>query len=264
MSPLWRDRLIVGLTPARLMAVRLGKGLHPRPISHCDVRLDGADPATPWRSGLAAFGELVRDAQWQTAHVEFVLSSHFVRYAVIPGDPNAQSEDERSALGTIIFRKTFGALCQDWHITLSDARKGLPTLGAAIPSDLIKDLRAGVSKHSGICSIRPDLTDAFNRIADDLKHGSAIFVLVESGRVTIGRVADGGWTSVVSRPTPIDDAHACARVLAEDMELSPFSENTAIWIRDLTGTAVIPAEMSGQVRTVPPPWPDHPAAPWLA
>ncbi|MFH1870221.1 MAG: hypothetical protein ABIK82_03330 [Pseudomonadota bacterium] len=260
MSPLWRDRLIVGLTPARLKAVRLGKGLHPRPISQCDVRLNGAEPAAPWRSGLAAFRELVRDAQWQTAHVEFVLSSHFVRYAVIPGDPSAQSEEERSVLGAIIFRKTFGALSQDWHIALSDARKGLPTLGAAIPSDLIKDLRTSVGKHSGICSIRPDLTDAFNRIADDVKHGSAIFVLIDSGRVTIGRVADGGWTSVVSRPAPIDDALACARVLAEDMELCPFPENAAIWIRDLTGMSVFPAEMSGQVRTVPPPWPGHLAA----
>jgi len=262
-SPLWRDRLIVGLAPQRLTAIRIGRGLRPRPIRHYEVRLD-ADSTTPWRPGLAAFQELVRDAQWQTPGVDFVLSSDFVRYAVIPGDPNVQSEEERVALGALVFRKTFGTLCQDWRITLSEARKGASTLGAAIPSALIEDLRSGIGKQCRIRSIRPDLMEAFNRIGEGLKNGPAIFALVESGRVTIGKVADGAWTSIVSRLTPTDDADALAAVLEEGAALCPFPANAPLWIRDLTGAAVVPAGMSGRVRVVPARWPDHPAATFLA
>lgn len=260
MSPLWRDRLIVGLAPQRLTAIRLGKGLHPRPVRQCEVGLEADDPATPWRPGLAAYQKLVRDAQWQTPSVDFVLSSHFVRYAVIPGDPGAQTEEERATLGSIVFRKTFGTLCQDWRITQSGARRGVSTLGAAIPTGLIDELRAGADKHASIHSIRPNLMEAFNRIADTLQSNSATFVLVELGRVTIGRVADGAWISIVSRATPLDDAQACARLLAEEAELCPFAENAALWMCDLTGTAVVPADLSGRVRTVPVPWPGLPAA----
>ncbi|MCX7180944.1 MAG: hypothetical protein NTX56_19980 [Proteobacteria bacterium] len=263
MSPLWRDRLIVGLAPERLTAVRLGKGLHPRPIRQCEVRLE-ADSTTPWRPGVTAFQDLVRDTQWQTAGIEFVLSSHFVRYAVIPGDPNAQTANERTALGAIVFRKTFGNLCQDWSITLSETPKGLSTLGAAIPSGLLEDLLASVGKHCRIHSIRPDLMEAFNRFGESLKDRPAIFALVEPGRATIAQVADGAWKSITSRLTPTDDANAFAHVLEEEAALCPFPENAALWIRDLTGTAVISAEMAGRIRPVPAPWPGHPAAAFLA
>ena len=263
MSPLWRDRLIVGLAPDRLTAVRLGRGLRPRPIRQCEVRLD-ADSTTPWRPCLAAFHDLVRDAKWQTASIDFVLSSHFVRYAVIPGDPHAQTADERAALGVIVFRKTFGSLCKNWRITLSESPKGLSTLAAAIPSGLLEDLRASVGKGSRIHSIRPDLMETFNRVGASLKDSLAIFALVESGRVTIAHVADGAWKSSTSRLVPLDDANAFAHVLEEEAALCPFPENAAIWIRDLTGTTAIPADMTGRVRPVPVLWPGHPAAAFLA
>lgn len=259
MSPLWRDRLIVGLAPHRLTAVRLGRGLQPHVVRQCEVRLDAEDSATPWRPGLAAFHELVRDAQWQTASVDVVLSSHFVRYAVIPGDPNAQTKEERAALGAVVFRKTFGTLCQDWTLTLSETRKGSSTLGAAIPGGLIAELRASIDKRTRLRSIRPDLMDAFNRVAENVEGKAAIFVLVESGRITLGRIANGAWTSIVSRPTSIGDEEACARLLAEEAELCPFGENAALCICDLTGSAVVPDSLSGRVHTVPAPWPGHPA-----
>lgn len=259
MSLLWRDRLIVGLSPLRLTVLRLGGGLYRRQIRQCEVSLEADDSATSWRPSLTAFQELVRDVQWQTTSVDFILSSHFVRYAVIPGDPNTQTEDERAALGAIVFRKTFGTLCQDWAITLSETQRGVSTLGAAIPKPLIEGLRAGVDKSTNIRSIRPDLMDSFNRVVKNVSSNPAIFLLVEPGRVTLGRIADDAWTSIVSRATPIDDTQACARLLAEEAELCPFAENAVIWIRDLTGLAVWPMELSGRVRTVPAPWPGNSA-----
>lgn len=264
MSPLWRDRLIVGLAPQRLTAIRLGMGLHPRPIRQCEVNLKADDSIMSWRPGLAAFQELIRDAQWQTASVEFVLSSHFVRYAVIPGDPNTQTDEERAALGAVVFRKTFGTLCHDWIITLSETRKGLSTLGAAIPSRLFEDLRACVGKGCRIHSIHPDLMEAFNRVGEDLNGSPVIFALVEFRRATIGHVADGAWKSIVSRLTPASDVNAFAHVLEEEAAICPFPENATLWIRDLTGTVVIPTEMVERVRPVPAPWPGHPAAAFLA
>lgn len=259
MSPLWRDRLIVGLSPQRLTAVRLGRGLYPRPIRQCEVSLEIDDSGTSWRPGLTAFQELIRDAQWQATSVDFVLSSHFVRYAVIPNDPNAQTQDERAALGVIVFRKAFGTLCHNWTITLGETQKGVSTLGAAIPEPLIEGLRASVGKYARTRSIRPDLMDAFNRVVKNVGSNPAIFLLVEPGRVTLGRIADDAWTSIVSRATPIDDTQACARFLAEEAELCPFAENAVLWIRDLTGSSVLPAELSQRVRTVPAPWPSYSA-----
>ncbi|MCE9569964.1 MAG: hypothetical protein K8R10_08175 [Rhodocyclales bacterium] len=263
MSPLWRDRLVIGLAPDRLTAVRLGKGVRPHPVASHDVRLN-ADATTLWRPGLAALQDLLRDTRWQTSSVELVLSSHFVRYAIIPGDPTKQAADDRAALGSIVFRHTFGNLCQDWHIVQSDAPKDRATLGAAAPSRLLTDLRATIGKRSTLRSIRPDVMEAFNRIAEHVGSDPAIFVLVEGGRVTIARIADNEWKSVTSRLAPFEDLGAVARLLSEEAELCPFPGNALLWLRDLTGSATLPPEMTARVRAIPPRWNGHSASSLLA
>jgi hypothetical protein len=227
------------------------------------VPLD-ADPVTAWQPGLAALEELRGDPQWQTTGIEFVLSSHFVRYAVIPADPNGQTETEQAALSAIVFRQTYGKLCEDWPTTVSETRKSSSTLGAAIPPGLLQDLRAQTGRHSSICSIRPNLMEAFNRISDELQRGPAIFALVEPGRTTIARVADGAWQAIFSRLMPVDDSQAFPRVMEEEATLRPVPDGTELWIRDPAGIAVIPTEWTGRVRTVPGPWSAHPATAFAA
>jgi hypothetical protein len=254
---------VVGLSPDRLTAVRLGKGLHPHPVASHDVRLD-ADATTLWGPGLAALQDLLGDAQWQTASVEFVLSSHFVRYAIIPGDSTKQAAEDRAALGSIVFRQAFGNLCQDWHIIQSDAPKGRATLGAAAPSKLLTDLRLAIGKRGALHSIRPDVMEAFNRIAEHVGSDPAIFVLVEAGRVTIARITENEWKSVTSRLAPVEDPGAVARLLAEDAALCPIPGNALFWLRDLTGSATLPPEMAARVRAIPPRWNGHSASSLLA
>jgi hypothetical protein len=254
---------VVGLAPDRLTAVRLGKGVRPHPVASHDVILD-RDATTPWGPGLAALQDIVRDAQWQTSSVELVLSSHFVRYAIIPGDPTRQASDDRAALASIVFRKAFGNLCQDWRIIQSEAPKGRATLGAATPSRLLTDLRAAIGKRGTLCSIRPDVMEAFNRIAEQVGADPAIFVLVETGRVTIGRIADNEWRSMTSRLAPVVDPEAVAQLLSEEAALCPFPGNALLWLRDLTGSATLPPEMAARVRAIPPRWNGHSASSLLA
>jgi hypothetical protein len=262
-SPLWRDRLIVNLAPEQLTVVRLGAGFRPRPIRQYAAQLD-VDSTTPWRPALTAFNELIDDAQWKTTGIEIVLSSHFVRYAVIPGDPSLRNARERDALGGIIFRKAFGNLCQDWQITISGGQLGSAALGAATPSKLLDELSTGIGRRARIHSIKPDLMEAFNRINNPLARSQAVIALFEPGKATIAQVADGAWKSIASRIIPPDDPSAFTRVLQEESVLRPFTDGTSLWVRDLTGTAAIPDALAGRVRTIPTRWPGHAAGSLLA
>ena len=243
--------------------VRLGRGWNPRPVRHQEIKLT-PDVANPWKPSVDAFRELVRDPSWNTADINVVLSSHLVRYAVIPGDPNAQTAEEQAELGAIVFRKTFGNLCKDWRITQSSASKNTSTLGVAAPAGLLDALHVSVGRQQTIRSLRPNLMDAFNRIAEPIGRDPAIIVLVETGRITVGQVDDDAWKSIFSRVTSPDDTLGLVKVLAEEAIRCPFSPQAALWIRDLTGTAVVPAELASRVRPIPVAWLESPAAALLA
>lgn len=169
MSRLWRTDLAVGLCPERL-------------VLRDEVRPVGGD----------ALAELRRIAG--KAQVKVVLSSHFVRYTVLPWSAALASEDEWRALAQHSFVSTYGTAATAWEVRVSRSSKGSTRVATAIDGELLQVLR----DIPGIVSIQPYLMAAFNARRAHLR-GPAWFVLQEPGRLTLSRLDSAGWQAIRCR-----------------------------------------------------------------
>lgn len=247
MSPLWRDAVTVGVAPTGISALRHRRGL--RPILAASERL----PVTADADSTAIAAELPKlfeRPEWQHCDVRFVLSSHFVRYAVVPGNPAVRTEAERAAFAQVAFEKIYGTLARDWDIRLSPAGRNEATLACGIDRALLAALR-GIETPSvrRVTAIRPHLMCAFNAIADRLNAGPAAIALAEPARITLAFVKSGQWLAVSSRTFDEANGDALQQALGEQAALLGMEAGGSLWLNDLAGRCALPAESAWKVQS---------------
>lgn len=234
MSPSWRSRLVLGLAPDRLTALRYGPGLTPRQVAHTDVELPKAQSDQPgqWHGALAALPDLLRKIAKPGISVDVVLSNHWVHYAVLPGDPGLRRATDLHALATIVFDKHYGALSREWELKVSPTRRGQPMMASGVPRELLESLRAACSGEVRLRAIQPALMPAANRVRRHLDRGHAIVALIETGRVTVAHCHDGAWRQVISRS---GEGSVITALLGELQALHGVPAGGQVWLTDLTG-----------------------------
>lgn len=166
----WQAELRVGLCPGRLV---LAAGV--RPVE--------SNPVT----------ELARVAQGRKLSV--VLSSHFVRYAVLPWSEALGSEEEWLAFARHTFSSVYGAAADSWHCRVSPAGREEPRLASAIDAALLESLRA----LPRVASVQPYLMSAFNARRRLLEGKDGWLVVQEPGRLTLALVKGGRWRAARTR-----------------------------------------------------------------
>lgn len=169
MLPPWRDELRVGLCPERLV---LASAIQPTQ----------GDP-------VASLKKLVGR---RPVHV--VLSSHYVRYAVLAWSSALRSRDDWLDYARHIFTSTYGAAAMDWRLRVSGSGRA-PRVASAVDAALFESLRA----LPGLVSVQPYLMAAFNARRRAFGKGTRWLVLQESGRLTLALIADGLWAFVRTR-----------------------------------------------------------------
>jgi hypothetical protein len=230
-SPSLRERLVVGLSPAGVQLARYGRGLRPRLVDSATVPC--ADSAAePWRPAVEALvRELPRHAAARPV-CEVVLSNHFVRYQLLPWRPELRSRDERAALAQAQYRSVFGPATQGWTLRLAPAEFGATTLACAVDRALVEAL-AGVLKSAGVrpAAIEPYLAAAFNRWRLQLKSPPFWLLLLEPGRLWVGRMGSSGWSSVSARRIGADVVTETLAVLTQEAAVSGAeTERVAIYL----------------------------------
>lgn len=177
MSLLWPERLTVALEP-----------------------LPPEEPQ-PWQGALEDLERRI-GAIAKRVDVTVVLSNHFVRYAVLPPQDGAASQEEELALGRFHLTKIHGERAKGWEVRVSER------LACAIDAALLEGIKNCFSKAAKprLVSVQPRLMAAYNGARQRIPREGAWLVLAERGRTCLARIATKGWTSVHNgRETDVDE-----------------------------------------------------------
>lgn len=170
MSLPWRAELRVGLCPGRLV-------------------LPGGE--RPCADDLA--DELARIGKGR--RVTVVLSSHFVRHALLPWSDALGADEEWLALARHTFTATHGPAAEGWDCRVSPGGRGEPRLASAVDASLLEALR----RARCVVSVQPYLMSAFNARRRALAGRTGWFLVQEPGRAVLALVRGGAWRLVRTR-----------------------------------------------------------------
>jgi hypothetical protein len=198
-SPSWRDRLRIGLTPDRVLLAAYRRGLRPRLVKTEAVALP-APEADLWRAAVAALPGLIAGAALRRPQVTVVLSNAFVRYAVLPANAALKNEAAWSALARHRFSSVHGRAAEGWVIRLSRASFHGARVAAAVDKALMEALEARIGESGAtFASAQPYLMAAFNRVCRAIGRESCWLVVEEPGRLTLAFMREGSWHAVRNR-----------------------------------------------------------------
>lgn len=245
MSLLWRDLVTVGVSPAGIAALRHCRGLRPS-LSAQEYLPCAADSG--WTALKTQLSGLFERPEWQHCDVRYVLSSHFVRYAVVPADPDVRGAAERTAFTPLVFEKIYGSLAREWDIRLSPAGSREAALACGVDRTLLAALRDSARPTVHIAGIRPHLMCAINAIAKRLAAGPAAIALAEPARITLAFAQAGRWLGVASRAVEAADGETLQQALTEQGALLGVSAGGALWLNDLAGGCALPADSLWQIK----------------
>lgn len=246
MSLLSRDRLVIGLAPERLSALRVDGRLRPRIGDRYASALQAANGGQ-WDASIAALEILLDEPSWAARDLTLVLSSHYVHYALIPQGKGLAAA-ERDDLARLIFRNIFGELSSEWEIRVSPSG-GPQTVASAVPQAFLKALHDICDGRGRLRSIQPGLMAVFNRARPEIGSHSGTLALVEPGRVTLAAIENGQWQSVVSRA---GRSGTLVQLLEDESELYGRSPGGALWLCDLAGEVQLPSGLPWQLQRLKP------------
>jgi len=177
-SPSLRERLLIDVAAQQVRVRRYSRGWRPRLLAEHQAAVQ-----QPGAEGVAsALADLLPQANGQAAVAEVVLSSEWVRFAVLDSASALRGDTERQAAAKHALRRVFGDSAEGWRIGASIS--GPDSLVAAgIEQDLFDRIeQAMASERTTLLSVRPSLAVGFNRCRRWLVGKPAWFVLVESDR----------------------------------------------------------------------------------
>lgn len=198
-SPSWCERLIIGLAPSGVQFARYTRGVRPRLVEYGGVGC-AESSGEPWRAVMEALARELQQRGVAKRTCQVVLSNHFLRYQMVPWRPEINKRRERAALAQAQYRAVFGEAARGWSVRLADAGYGAPALACAVDEALVQELdRLLRQSGAGSISIEPYPVAAINLWRHDLTADSFWLVLLEPGRLWLGRAEGGNWVGVATR-----------------------------------------------------------------
>ncbi|MBI3563001.1 MAG: hypothetical protein HY080_14920 [Gammaproteobacteria bacterium] len=194
MSPLWRDRIRIALSPQQVTIVRYSRGwsarLRDKRIISCATP---SNNDSSWQLALHGLTTVLPEFNTRRSDVTVILSNHFVRYALVPYSVQISSGAEELALVRHRFTQIYGDAAAPWALRLSDGGGEPQRVASAVDQGLIEALNALFTAGKlRLGSIQPYLMVAFNQWRKQLGR-SAWFALVEPGRLCLALLQDHHW-----------------------------------------------------------------------
>ena len=249
MSLLSPDRVIVGLSPYHLSALRLKGGLWPHVVDKYDQSIETSD-ATRWEDAINALEVLLATETWSSGQITVVLSNHWVRYALVAGKPSLGA-DEQKILANIVFEKTYGSISLGWEIRTSPVSNDGAMVASGVPKRLIEEIRRVCGKR--LKSIRPLLMPATHTATHVIKNNTGRLVIAEPGRVTLVSIHKGQWQSISSRAISASNEFASLKkILNEDLALQESSTGGLLWLCNIAGKLNMPSDSAGFTKVIEP------------
>ncbi|MCB1958342.1 MAG: hypothetical protein KDG55_21920 [Rhodocyclaceae bacterium] len=231
MSPLLPIEFCIAIAPGRIEITRRAYGLRRRVEAwrRADLTPSGGE-TSGWRFAVDALAEMVAREHAVRGRITVVLSSHWVRFQVIPWDGAIASPSEFELYARACFERVHGDVVADWELRVDPAAAGQGRMACAIDRELLHSL-ADVIGRSGsrLTGVQPYLMHAFNPLASLVGRKRFLFVLAEPGRATLAAADRGGWTSVTNCPVA-DEAPALQALVDRELQLMGDSAPTEVLI----------------------------------
>jgi hypothetical protein len=199
-----RDELRLVLCRDHLQWVRYGRKLGFSGVAYqlLEKRIIPFPVASekPWETATQCLASALSSTANKPGVARVILSSHFVRYAMIPWSPDLGSETEEIAYARHRFGQLYGVNVDDWEIRLTqDGAAGMPQLGCAVDGMLTRTLRQ-IFQDARVTleSIQPQLMIAYNNCHARFEKLVAWFVSFDQGNLCVGLLQQGRWISVRS------------------------------------------------------------------
>lgn len=263
MSPLFRDRLLIGLAPNRVAVVQLKGGLRPALGVHGVRRCLEAAGAS-WVGALERLDYMLDKLPPESrGSARVVLSNLFVRYVNVPWTPGIHTEKDRRALAADCFRAIHGEAADSWRIILDAPRYGQASLAAAIDPALQERLHEVLEhRHWRLVSLRPHLSAAFDLWRPRLEANDGCFAVVEPGCVTVLFRRGDTWATVDNRRFYRKSVNQAAQTLKQCIDgdrLQGGEGAVALWAPGLMAEAAGSADRPLRRLTgLAGPWPEDP------
>ncbi len=196
MSPLWRERIDVALSPHQVTMVRHAGGWRRR----AGVRSSSACAGAGWRAALDTLGDMLAKEKVAGADATLTLSSHWVRFLVLPWNPALLKQNEEIEFARARLVQVHGESAADWELRLTGAESGATQIAAAIERPLLDGI-AATCKAADLrtISIQPRLMSVWNGARGQIGKDAWV-ALIEPGRLLLCRVRGGRWESLRARP----------------------------------------------------------------
>jgi hypothetical protein len=159
------------------------------------IDLAPAGASTPaWQPAVDALRDRLARAGQKPVDLCVRLSTHFVRWQLLPWQDQLSRPQERQAYARLRLRATFGAAADGWRVVGAPAAPGQAWPACAVDEALIAALQA-LQAPGGVRlrSVSPYFATAYDHWRGHLGRGSAWFGAVEPGALTLGLLQHGHW-----------------------------------------------------------------------
>ena len=225
MTWLKHDELRVFIQPQAIALSRFKgvRGFKPQLVRHEVIQLSEiASSPDDYAVLIKRLQTLLKDDKWQAVAAKVMLSSHFMRYAVIPWNSEITSADERQAYLNHHFVLALGDAVKSWDMRMDAPKYRQSALASAMPSSLqlaLADVFAQANMH--LRAVNPYLMQAANQSLEALKtEESGWLAVVENQRLCVTLMVDGTWRMVRNLSLETDIATQIETLIKREQMLS--------------------------------------------
>lgn len=180
---------------------------------------------------LDAFTQALQDADLQKSgkNIRLIVSNHFVRYSVLPWQPEIVSREDWVAIAQHDFRKRYGTVAERWKICVSLNGFGSNIVASAVDESLFEGLNNIAQEHGcKLIAIEPFLMSVFKQYQSNA--GQQWLLIAEPERVLLCEMAGNQWQrfSVISPPQQKEVEQALLLVQRSLQSVEPEKRPTDI------------------------------------
>lgn len=173
------------------------------------------------------------DKENATARANLALSSHYCRYLSLPWSDALLDASSAANYLRQAFADVYGESAADWEFIVPDTPYGQTVVACAVERAVLDQVR-DTSLVSRLAHVRPYFSVAYESFRKEIDAANAVFVIVEEGLMTVGRI--------------------CERSVVEVDVLQAENAWPAVLVAWLSRTALLEGEPGPVFVACPPAW----------
>ncbi|NQZ53778.1 MAG: hypothetical protein HRT93_05935 [Piscirickettsiaceae bacterium] len=208
MLPQWRKPTLIAITPD---SITINSG-------DKENRVIDTENVSSWAQVLIKLEN--NAATIKPGSIRFILSNHYVRYAVLPWQPDVFSQQDWQSLAENYMRTLYGNDIDNWTIRIAMQGYGQPLVISAIDQLLLMRLEALAQQYKWtIEAIEPALMSVMNHYHHKIKKHDWL-MLAEPQRLLLAEITKGALVRfTVASPTVNQQSVEALNVVKRTMKL---------------------------------------------